>query len=125
MEGIHTLKYLVRRRLGQRLLSRSERCIFYNSHSNNSQDVFQVSLPRTNVRVQLSSLWPLISQGTKTSIDLPARIVRPSAGIICLLESLGFMINNKKSVLQPTQVLEFLGIMVDTLAMELNLPRES
>ena len=46
------------------------------------------------------------------------------SGLVYLLECLGFLINMKKSLLQPSQSIEFLGIMVDTLTMELKLPGE-
>ena len=39
-----------------------------------------------------------------------------------LLNCLGFIINEKKSVLEPTQSLDFLGLSVDTVTMELRLP---
>ena len=43
-------------------------------------------------------------------------------GVVYLLQCLGFQINQKKSVLEPAQVREFLGLSVDTVAMELRLP---
>lgn len=46
------------------------------------------------------------------------------AGLKYLLECLGFIINLKKSVLEPSQKLEFLGITVDSTNMELRLPLE-
>ena len=42
--------------------------------------------------------------------------------MVYLLECLGFVINKEKSVLVPDQTLEFLGLMVDTVNMELRLP---
>ena len=36
-----------------------------------------------------------------------------------LLQSLGFTLNEKKAIMEPTQRLEFLGLTVDTVAMEL------
>ena len=41
-----------------------------------------------------------------------------------LLENLGFVINNKKSVLTPCQQIEFLGMTVDSQSMVLKLPGE-
>ena len=41
-----------------------------------------------------------------------------------LLESTGFVINNKKSLLQPTQEIEFLGMIIDSVSMDLKLPGE-
>ena len=43
-------------------------------------------------------------------------------GLSYLLQSLGFKINYKKSILEPTQIIEFLGIMVNSVLMELSLP---
>ena len=45
-------------------------------------------------------------------------------GLVYLLECLGFIINKKKSILTLSRSLEFLGFVVDTLTMELKLPRE-
>ena len=45
-------------------------------------------------------------------------------GVVYLLQCLGFLINSKKSVLEPAQSMEFLGLTVDTVAMELKLPVE-
>ena len=42
--------------------------------------------------------------------------------VVYLLQCLGFQINQKKSVLEPAQTMEFLGRTVDTVAMELRLP---
>ena len=43
-------------------------------------------------------------------------------GMRYLLECLGFIVNIKKSILDPAQVMEFLGLSVDSLAMEIRLP---
>ena len=43
-------------------------------------------------------------------------------GLIYLLENLGFVINKTKSILEPTQSLEFLGFSVNSVQQELNLP---
>jgi len=43
-------------------------------------------------------------------------------GMMYLLENLGLIINQKKSVLSSTQEIEFLGLVVDSQAMELQLP---
>ena len=42
--------------------------------------------------------------------------------LIVLLEGLGFIINREKSVLTPSQQIEFLGFRVDTSTMSLSLP---
>jgi len=41
-----------------------------------------------------------------------------------LLEGLGFVINRKKSLLQPTQTIYFLGFMVDSQEMSVRLTEE-
>lgn len=45
-----------------------------------------------------------------------------AAGVIYLLENLGFVINYPKSVLEPRRTMDFLGFQVDTSSMELKLP---
>ena len=47
-----------------------------------------------------------------------------ASGLIYLLQCLGFTVNMKKTVLDPSQYLEFLGFMVDTTKMELSLPAQ-
>ena len=44
--------------------------------------------------------------------------------LIYLLESLGFVINRKKSVLQPCQIIEFLGLVIDSKKLRVSLPSE-
>ena len=66
-EGISETRRLARK-------TRSKRRILYNSYTSESQEVSQVSLPRENLRNQLSPLWPLVSsmglyQDPKTSIS--------------------------------------------------------
>ena len=46
------------------------------------------------------------------------------AALIYLLQCLGFVINTEKTITDPTQKLEFLGFMVNTMTMELSLPSE-
>ena len=41
-----------------------------------------------------------------------------------LLENLGFIINSKKSILQPMQEIKFLGMIVSSLSMDLKFPGE-
>lgn len=43
---------------------------------------------------------------------------------VTILEGLSFIINMMKSVLCPTQQLEFLGLQVSTVDLHLRLPRE-
>ena len=43
---------------------------------------------------------------------------------VFLLENLGFIMNSKKSILQPMKEIEFLGMIVSSLSMDLKLPGE-
>ena len=45
-------------------------------------------------------------------------------GLVYLLQCLGFTINQEKTILEPSQNMEFLGFTVDTRRMELSLPAE-
>ena len=45
-----------------------------------------------------------------------------SQALVHLLECLKFIINTEKSVLTPDQTIEFLGLTVDSINMELRLP---
>ena len=47
-----------------------------------------------------------------------------ATAILELLESLGFTINFEKSILDPTQRLEFLGFIIDSTNMSIDLPHE-
>ena len=42
-------------------------------------------------------------------------------GMWYILECLGFIVNTKKSVLNPAQVIEFLGLSMDSITMEIRL----
>ena len=44
--------------------------------------------------------------------------------LIFILQHLGFLINTKKSYIEPTSTLEFLGVIPDSGEMTLNLPKE-
>ena len=44
--------------------------------------------------------------------------------VIYLLQNLGFVINLKKSVLHPTQRIQFLGMIIDSVEMTVSLPQE-
>uniref|UniRef100_A0A1X7TRB5 Reverse transcriptase domain-containing protein n=1 Tax=Amphimedon queenslandica TaxID=400682 RepID=A0A1X7TRB5_AMPQE len=47
-----------------------------------------------------------------------------ASGLIHLFQCPGFTINLEKTILQPSQCLEFLGFMVDTIKMKLSLPTQ-
>ena len=44
--------------------------------------------------------------------------------LVYLLEVLGFIINQKKSIMSPTQSLDFLGLTINTISMVISLPAE-
>ena len=44
--------------------------------------------------------------------------------VIYLLQNLGFVLNLRKSVLEPSRKIEFLGMVLDSLKMEISLPEE-
>ena len=56
--------------------------------------------------------------------ETPTLAREHTAGLIFLLENLGFIINFPKSVLTPTQDLEFLGFTIDSSKLEIRLPGE-
>ena len=56
--------------------------------------------------------------------ETPTLAREHTAGLIFLLENLGFIINFPKLVLTPTQDLEFLGFTIDSSKLEIRLPGE-
>ena len=44
--------------------------------------------------------------------------------LLWILQALGFIVNQDKSVFMPAQEIEFLGLVVNSVSMELSLPRE-
>ena len=56
--------------------------------------------------------------------DSPERAVEYTEIVIRVLESLGFVIKKKKSILKPTQTIPFLGFIVNSIKMLLLLPEE-
>ena len=54
--------------------------------------------------------------------ELSQQLKVHTAGLTYLIECLGFVINPKKCILDPTQVLEFLGTQVNMVKMQLKLP---
>ena len=51
-------------------------------------------------------------------------IIMARDSVLAVLQSLGFVINRKKSVLDPSTLMEFLGFVVDSFAMTLSVPQE-
>ena len=54
--------------------------------------------------------------------EVEERVRDHTSGLIYLLENLGFMVHPEKTVTTPTLEVEFLGMVVDSQAMELHLP---
>ena len=59
----------------------------------------------------------LLSESKEVAIQHPEEL-------IFLLEALGFIVNKEESVLCPFQEIEFLGLLVDSLSLQLKLPTE-
>ena len=56
--------------------------------------------------------------------DSQAMAREHTAALIFLLENLGFIINHPKSLLDPTQEIDFLGFMINSETMEIKMPGE-
>ena len=149
MEGIHTLKDLLR---PWRLASqgRSQGCFLYYPSTPIPQKIPSVHSSEPNLRIHLPPIRPHLStlglyQDPEAGCSPHSRAgdasdflhrqhshhggdtgspPRSDHGLIYLLQNLGFTINAKKTLLEPTQAIEFLGFMVDMIAMELSLPGE-
>ena len=52
------------------------------------------------------------------------KILRDRDSTLWLLQNLGFVINWKKSVLDPSHCMEYLGFVINSLEMNLSLPKE-
>ena len=111
-----------------------------------SPDLQKVQMERSNLSVYLPVLWSGTStkdiyKTTKnshlpveetecTSNNISGRyfdhylISRRNDTLIFLLQGLGCLIDLKKSVLQPCQVMQFLGMEIDSVYMTLGLPQE-
>ena len=127
--------------------TRFEGSIFFSSIKSYIQKICSVSLVRETLRVSFSLFWTRpstknfykITQNSSFSVTLPEhtkynllgqyavdrlynqRNVNGQRQLIFLLQQLGFVLNLKKSVLTPTQRIEFLGVTVDSLTMTLSL----
>ena len=53
-----------------------------------------------------------------------ATCVKHTTLIVSLLQSLGFSVNKEKSLLQPTQIIEYLGVIINSREMTLSLPTD-
>ena len=56
--------------------------------------------------------------------ETPQLLKDHTMGLIYLLENLGFIIGYKKCMLEPTQLIDFLGFIVDSVRQELCLPAD-
>ena len=130
--------------------TRFEGSILFSSIKSYIQKICSVSLVRETLRVSFSLFWTRpstknfykITQNSSFSVMLPEhtkynllgqyavdrlynqRNVNGQRQLIFLLQQLGFVLNLKKSVLTPTQRIEFLGVTVDSLTMTLSLPEK-
>ena len=89
-----------------------------------------VSLVREALRVSLSLFWTRpstknfckITQNSSFSVASPEYTIIIYLGdMLFLLQQPGFVLNLKKSVLTPTKDIEFLGVTLDSLMMNLSL----
>lgn len=56
--------------------------------------------------------------------DTPLECTNNVKDTVCLLQNLGFFIHEKKSVFIPTQMITFLGNVIDSVSMTVTLPKE-
>ena len=118
----------------QRLVgqNRSQGCVFRGPHLGKSQEISPISLaPRVFTKIMKPVVALLRRTGIRLIIYLDDLLFMNSSKVGLqqdmttaqyLLENLGFVINLEKSCFQPTQQLEFLGFVVNTLDMTLLLP---
>ena len=91
------------------------------------------SAPRTFTKVMKPLVAYLRSLGIRLVIYLDDMLILAQTKeellkwrsiVLDLLENLGFLINYKKSEFEPTQSLIFLGFLINSVQMEISLPRE-
>ena len=147
MEGIHTLKDLLRK--GDWLAKIDLKDAFFSipihtNHQKFLRFVFKGKTYQFNYLpfglssapwVFTKTLKPALATLQERGIQLIAYIndilllaesrdliLDQLTGMKYLLECLGFIVNTKKSIVNPAQVMEFLGLSVDSIAMEIRLP---
>ena len=137
--------HVAKRRL--HVQTRLKRCIFFSSLRKKFKAICSLSLVRKLVRVPLPLLWfetstMNIHKIAKSANDnltqdkhqnnnllrrhaidwsLFRRNNHETDTVIFLLQHLGFVINWKKSVLTPVQEIEFLGLTINSVTLELSL----
>ena len=91
------------------------------------------SAPWAFTKLMRVAMTVLRRQGVKIIIYLDDLLIIGSSAdaviedlqkVRCLLENLGFILNIEKSDLKPKQVMEFLGLLVDSLRLSLSLPED-
>ena len=129
---------------------RSHGCIFDRFNLERSSKFFTFSMERSIARVCLPSVWlataprvftklmkPVVAmlrqRGVRLIIYLDDMLIMAestslalhhAASALNLLESLGFVVNYHKSQLIRSQQIEFLGFLVDSVTLSLQLPGE-
>ena len=131
------------------LQDRSERCLFLSATVHELKKMCEIWLVGKSLRVSLPLFWIRTcsenisktikgtNSSTETAEHLSSDISRrycsdgKNRGIlmsrntlIFLLQHLGFVINLRKSVLTPSQQIEFLGLTIDTYTMTVALTEE-
>ena len=118
-----------------------EGCLLHHPHPPGPPAVPEVHGGRDLLPVHLPTIWPVLCPWTFTKVMKPLMTLLRSWGIgiiiyiddililadskeeatqhlevlVSLLEALGFIINQEKSLLSPVQEIEFSGLMVDSL----------
>jgi len=124
---------------------RSKRCLFFNPSRGGLSGVCDFRMEKQNLSVSMSLLraGPSTSHLYKNnegpnspnekiddSLDnIPGRYsdygsLKEGDTLIYVLQMLGFVINIKKSVLEPLQKIDFLGVEIDSVDMTTSLPQE-
>jgi hypothetical protein len=149
MEGIHTLKNLLRE--GDWLVKIDLKDAYFSIpiHQNHrkylcfqvDQKVYQFNcLPfglTSAPWVFTKTLRPVAALGRELGMRLimyiddfllmaesKEKAQDQASGLIYLLKCLGFVINTEKTIMEPSQSLEFLGFTINSLTRELRLPPE-
>ena len=127
-----------------------KRCIFQCAAKQGFPEISTISMGRKLVRIPLPLFWtkPITKSFYQvikgSNVSAKALMIREKLFlddlvifgntmeeilvardfVILLLQHLGFVINFKKRILEPTQEIEFLGMMVNSKTMTLSLPQE-
>ena len=123
--------------------NRFKRYIFHSSTQSGIREICEVSMERESVRVHLSHVRAVTEDSNNNSKEVGLNIrliiyiddmgvfdVRMSEilmsrdTMLFLLEALGFVITYENSVLTPSTVMEFLGILINRQTMILAMPHE-